>query len=166
MRYLLVLLLPLLSACPSSPRRTDAVNAPATVEASAGCRDVSGLWHLPNPEWTPGLLCSRQDPDFKELRYPSNIAYCARDVSMSEKDRVAALYGIPKSDYHKYEFDHFFPLNAGGSDDMRNIWPQPLSEAHEKDKVEDEVYYGLKNGTMTQDEAVAKIRAWRPAICQ
>ena len=84
---------------------------------------------------------------------------------MAEKDHIAALYQIPKSDYAKYEFDHFIPLSAGGSDDLRNIWPQPLDEAHEKDKVEDEVYRGMLSGAMTQEEAIAKIRAWRPAMC-
>jgi hypothetical protein len=84
---------------------------------------------------------------------------------MSEKDQVAQRYGIPKSDYYKYEFDHFIPLNAGGSDDPGNLWPQPLAEAHEKDKVELEVYNGLNNGTLTQAQAVAKIRAWHPASC-
>jgi hypothetical protein len=64
---------------------------------------------------------------------------CTRRLNVREGQGRSSLR-IPKSDYSKYEFDHFFPLNAGGSDDMRNIWPQPLAEAHEKDKVEDEVY--------------------------
>jgi hypothetical protein len=166
MRYAIFSLV-LLSACPNSSHPDGAsLRASAPVEAGSGCRDTNGLWHLPNPEWTPGFVCTQQDPDFKELRYAAHIAYCQRDVTMGEKDKVAALYGISKSDYSKYEFDHFIPLNAGGSDDMRNIWPQPLDEARLKDRVEDEVYYGMKNGTMTQDEAVAKIRAWRPPSCQ
>jgi hypothetical protein len=78
---------------------------------------------------------------------------------------VAALYGIPKSDYKLYEWDHYIPLNAGGSDDASNLWPQPLAEAHEKDKVEMQVYNGLASGEIDQDEAIATIRSWRPAAC-
>jgi len=138
---------------------------PGPPHPPAPCVDSAGIHHLPDPMVTPGFLCTATDPNFDGFRYPSHVAHCARNISGAEKDQVAQAYGIPKSDYSKYEFDHFIPLNAGGSDDPRNLWPQPLGEAHEKDKVEDQVYYGLKNGTMTQDVAVAKIRAWRPAGC-
>lgn len=93
------------------------------------------------------------------------MAYCQRNIGAAEKDQVAKWYGIPKSDYSKYEFDHFIPLNCGGSNDPRNLWPQPLAEAHDKDKVEDQVYYGLKSGKMTQQQGVDLIRAWKPSTC-
>jgi len=145
------------------PRETAPVDAGQ--DAPTPCRDAKGLWHMPNPVWTPGKFCSQTDPNFEDFRYAGHVAYCKRNVPQSEKTGVATLYGIPKSDWSLYEFDHFLPLNAGGSDEWSNIWPQPLAEAHEKDKVEDEVYLGLKNGTMTQAEAEAKIRAWRPSMC-
>jgi hypothetical protein len=129
------------------------------------CVDDAGTYHLPNPAWTPGKVCTQADPNFKEMRYGGRVAYCVRFVTAHEKDAVAKLYNIPKEDYKKYEFDHYIPLNAGGSDDQTNIWPQPLGEAHEKDKVEIEVYNGLASGTMDQDEAIARIRAWRPSSC-
>jgi hypothetical protein len=137
----------------------------AMVDAGAPCRDANGLWHLPNPEWTPGKMCSASDPDFNGFRYSVHVAHCKRHVTQAEKDAIAVKYGIAKADYAKYEFDHFIPLSAGGSDGPENIWPQPLDEAKEKDKVEDAVYEGLKAGSMSQAEAEAKIRAWRPATC-
>jgi hypothetical protein len=110
---------------------------------------------------TPGVLCTSHDPDFAEYRYPEKIAYCGRNISRDEKLRVAQLYGgIPESEWPKYEFDHLIPLAAGGSNDVGNLWPQPLAEAHEKDKVEDEVFHGMEAGTMTQAQAVQKIRDW------
>lgn len=133
---------------------------------SPECVDNAGTYHMPDPELTPGLLCTSKDPDFDGYRYPSHVAHCKRNVSSAEKDKVAKQYGgILRSDYSKYEFDHLIPLSAGGGNDVRNLWPQPLSEAYEKDKVENEVYNGLKKGTMTQAQAVAKIHAWRPAAC-
>jgi hypothetical protein len=128
--------------------------------------DKNGIYHLPNPACTPGKLCTPDDPNFAGYRYKAHIAYCNRNVQMDEKDAIARNYKIAKSDYHKYEFDHYIPLNSGGSDDAANIWPQPLDEAHLKDKVEDEAYIGLRDGIITsQKDAVAKIRAWSPISC-
>jgi len=82
------------------------------------------------------------------------------------KDKVAAAYSIHEEDYSKYEFDHFIPLAAGGANDIVNLWPQPLADALEKDKIESKVYHGLKSGKMTQEVAVAMIRAWKPMGCK
>ncbi len=115
----------------------------------------------PDPEKTPGFLCSPQDPNFSGFTYPSHVARCKRNVSLQEKKKVAMEYGnIPESDWPNYEFDHLFPLCTGGSDDIRNIWPQPLGEAHEKDVLENQVCLELRTGTTTQTEAIEKIRDW------
>jgi hypothetical protein len=111
---------------------------------------------------TPGTLCTSSDPNFDGLRYEEQIAHCRRNVPSSEKNAIAAAYGIPHNEFSSYEFDHYIPLSIGGSDDITNIWPQPRDEASDKDKVEEQVYDGMKNGTMTQAEAIAMIRAWRP----
>lgn len=121
---------------------------------------------LPDPRRTPGALCSRQDPNFDEVRYPAKVAHCARNITMAEKELVAGWYGVPKRDFARYEFDHYIPLAAGGSNDPRNLWPQVWPDAHDKDKVEAEVYRGLRDGSMTQRQAVARIRAWRPEGCR
>ncbi len=131
----------------------------------AGVCIVDGVYRMPNPAWTPGETCSEYNPDFDGFRYPGRVAHCKRHIGDVQKNFVARLYGIPKEDYDKYEFDHFVPLNAGGDNSPRNLWPQPLDDAKLKDRVEDEVYNGLKNGTMTQDVALAKLHAWRSPAC-
>jgi hypothetical protein len=146
--------------------RRDAAPPPPPPSSSGPCIDAKGIHHLPDPDHTPGFLCSPTDPNFVGYRYPGHIAYCQRNIPASKKDQVAQWYGIPKSDYSLYEFDHFIPLSAGGSDDIRNLWPQPIAEAHDKDKVEDQVYNGLKSGTMTQQQAVDLIHAWKPTSCK
>ena len=122
---------------------------------------VSAQATRPDSGMTPGVLCTEDNPDFQEYRYAEQIPYCKRNVPHAEKVKIAAAYGgIPQSEWPKYEFDHLIPLAAGGSSDIGNIWPQPLAEAHEKDKVEEAVYLGMKNGTMTQAEGVQKIQDW------
>jgi hypothetical protein len=110
---------------------------------------------------TPGILCSPSDPNFSGLDYPEKIARCNRNIPTGEKLKVAAAYGnIPQSDWPKYEFDHLLPLCAGGSDDSRNLWPQPIAQAHEKDKLEVQICIAMKAGTMTQAVAVQKVYDW------
>ena len=130
------------------------------------CHTSEGKRRLPDPELTPGKLCTAQDLDFDGYRYPSKIPYCRRRVTEKMKMTVASSYGIPKEDWNKYEFDHYIPLSAGGANDVTNIWPQPLDDAKDKDVVEVQVYRGLKSGEMTQPIALAKIRSWKPTGCK
>jgi hypothetical protein len=55
---------------------------------------------------------------------------------------------------------HYLSLCAGGANAIENLWPEPLAEAHEKDKVEAKVCRALVNGSMTQAEAIALINEW------
>lgn len=129
--------------------------------AAAVASSIASPVVAPNLSITPGILCTTSDPDYKGLDYPEQIARCNRNIPTAEKLKVAALYGnIPQADWPQYEFDHLLPLCAGGSDDMRNLWPQPIAQAHEKDKLEVEICTAMKAGTMTQAVAVQKVYDW------
>jgi hypothetical protein len=116
---------------------------------------------LPNSEMTPGLVCTETDRDFKGFEYPERIARCKRNFKQNEKIQVAQDYGdIPEEDWSDYEFDHLIPLCAGGSNNLKNVWPQPLEQAKKKDVLENEVCVGLRKGTMLQTVAIGKLRDW------
>ena len=115
----------------------------------------------PDPKLTPGELCTPSNKDFTGYRYAAHVAYCKRNVTTAMKLQIAKAYGgIPQSEWSNYEFDHLIPLNAGGDSSIANLWPQPIVEAKDKDKTEQQTYDGLNNGSLTQAQAVQMIWNW------
>lgn len=85
---------------------------------------------LPDPHCTPGAVdvavqggnlrstVCRPGGYTASVRPPEAITEAAKRV-------VMAAYGIPWSQASRYELDHLVELNAGGSSDWRNLWPEP-----------------------------------------
>ena len=115
---------------------------------------IPALANQPISQFTPGLLCTAQMPDFKGFAYPSQIPLCQRNISYGEKVHISQNYHIDESQWRNVEVDHLIPLCAGGANDVRNIWPEALDQAHLKDQVENQVCIGLRDGTITQQQAV------------
>lgn len=124
---------------------------------------ADGARVFPDTSFTPGRLCATSDPDFKEYRYAEHIPYCNRHVTQQMKQEVAAHYGVPQSDWPKYEFDHLIPLGVGGNSHVENLWPQPRGNpdgSDDKDKLEDLLFHQMQAGSMKQADAVSQIWAW------
>jgi hypothetical protein len=67
-----------------------------------------------------------------------------RDVPQSLKNQVFRQYGITHRQPREYEIDHLISLELGGSNCIRNLWPQsyrttPLN-AHVKDALENRLH--------------------------
>lgn len=92
----------------------------------------------PNAAWTPGsvrpltrdAVCSAPDRD-----EPGPV------ISAAVAREVFRRYGIRNPRPRSYEVDYLIPPALGGSDDPRNLWPQPYSagvwNARVKDALED-----------------------------
>ncbi|MBR0693699.1 hypothetical protein [Bradyrhizobium lablabi] len=83
-----------------------------------------------------------------------------RNVTASTKKKVFALYGLTnKTGWCKKagcEVDHLISLELGGSNDAKNLWPQPYAgewNAHQKDKLENRLHRLICDGTLTPKEA-------------
>ncbi len=111
-------------------------------QPSAGsCRTRgNGPDSLPDAHCTPGAL----NPQVSQATIGQTI--CVRgwtktvrpseSVTAPEKRASMSAYGDQGS-AGGYEYDHLLPLELGGAtNDPRNLWPQPHSGSHAKDKLE------------------------------
>jgi len=82
-----------------------------------------------------------------------------RNVTPQVHQQVYTEYNVPKEEQNILygEVDHFWPLCAGGSNDIANLWYQPISNPwngnnygfKEKDRLETWICAQIKAGTIT-----------------
>jgi hypothetical protein len=83
-----------------------------------------------------------------------------REVTESMRDRVYAEYGRTRGP-GCCEVDHLIPLELGGSNDMKNLWPQPDDPrpgSPEKDQLENELHSQVCSGKMPLADASSASR--------
>ena len=105
---------------------------------------------LQDPKFTPGYM---RDVSVRELCTTSTSL--VRNVPDSLKKKVFANYGMSDNDRsvckEGYEIDHLVSLELGGANDERNLWPQNYcgtNNAHDKDKLENELHRRICKGQM------------------
>ncbi len=102
----------------------------------------------PDPNLTPGDVIPGVTS--REVCV-SGYSKTVRNVSAEEKAAVYQRYGI-KNVPGQHEVDHFISLELGGSNDIKNLWPEPYEPrpgAHEKDTVENALHAEMCNGHLT-----------------
>jgi hypothetical protein len=82
-----------------------------------------------------------------------------RNVTESQKKRICAAYGQTSGCPGKgYEIDHLISIELGGSNDDRNLWPQPVDAPgtigfHTKDKLENALHRKVCAGELPLADA-------------
>lgn len=83
----------------------------------------------------------------------------ARHVTQSEKVKSCRAYGqLTGCPGKGYELDHLISIELGGSNDITNLWPQPVDAPgvvgyHTKDVVENRAHAAVCKGTLTLKQA-------------
>jgi hypothetical protein len=90
--------------------------------------------HLPDPKLTPGHALDVTAADLCKAGYENP----AHTISIALKGKVFDRYGTGRPDLG-YNIDHLIPASLGGSNQIANLWPQPLSAEwswHKKNTLE------------------------------
>jgi hypothetical protein len=122
---------------------------------------------LPNPVMTPGAA---SPSGTRENICLSGYSGSVRNVSSRTKQQAFDLYHLDRTK-DKYEVDHLISLELGGSNDIKNLWPQSFTtvpwNAHVKDKLENRLHREICDGILTVEEAQEAIKTdWIKTYCE
>lgn len=106
----------------------------------------------PDPAITPGAI---RTSNAAEICVPSFRTKPFRKTTAQMKHQVCRAYGVKNCPHQDtMEIDHLIPLELGGLDDVRNLWPQLASYPdgspgfHVKDALENELRKQVCDGRM------------------
>jgi hypothetical protein len=137
----------------ASPSTSLADSSSAQVRAAAsGCR----TGRLADRRCTPGSSFQVGEGQVCVSGYSRRV----RDVPESEKRQVYVEYGIYSHVRGQYEVDHLVPLELGGDNSIRNLWPeaaQPRPGFHEKDRLENALHDLVCGGRLSLRRAQSLI---------
>lgn len=130
---------------------TDGLSGPST--PSPATDPTTGLPLLPDPQKTPGDTLEVTAQDICVPGYSRKV----RNVTQDEKRQAYAEYGITNHQPGEFEVDHLISLELGGSNSLRNLWPQSFKtqpwNAHVKDALENRLHEEVCSGTMDLRQA-------------
>lgn len=107
---------------------------------------------LPDPHCTPGAV---RVVSVKDVCTPGTAAD-ARSVTDAQKKRVVEAYGASP---FKGEIDHLISLQLGGSNDIRNLWPETGKVPNAKDATENRLH-----AWVCKQPSLTRLRAAQRAI--
>lgn len=112
---------------------------------------------IPNRRLTPGATRAVSAQDVCAGTYHNE----ARLVPASTQRAIFMEYGMAGAKAKDYELDYLITPELGGSDDIRNLWPEPYSStlwnAHVKDALEDRLHEMVCDGRLDLPTAQREI---------
>jgi hypothetical protein len=151
------LLASLVWKCPASAQKGQVgpVSTSGVVAATGVAQSDTALRfpYVPDPAKTPGAALPVSAKDICVPGYSKRV----RDVPIDVKRSVYASYGVDTRRPGEYEIDHLISLQLGGSNSIRNLWPQSFRtspwNAYAKDALEDELHRRVCAGTLDLTQA-------------
>ena len=128
----------------SSSGSTSSSGGPAPAEEYA----------LPQAALTPGAVLTTDVSVIAKPGYPATV----RHVTAAEKAQCASEYHFTGAS-STVEYDHLISIELGGSNDLTNLWPQPIAEAKVKDGLEDYLHAKVIEGKLPLPEVQKRIAA-------
>jgi hypothetical protein len=141
-------LLLVLAGCRKQPVER---NKPAESREPVKAKKPLEAGSLPNTKLTPGATLDVTKDDICTPGYSKKV----RDVPVSVKRRVYAEYNVEYVP-RMYEVDHLISLELGGSNSIRNLWPESYNiywNAHVKDALENRLHSLVCDGTISMETA-------------
>ena len=112
---------------------------------------------VPDPAKTPGDTLAVTKADICVPGYSKKV----RNVPESVKKQAYAEYGITSHQPKEYEVDHLISLELGGSNSLKNLWPQSYVtspyNAHKKDVLENKLHKLVCDGAIDLKTAQREI---------
>ena len=122
--------------------------APRQAVGGSTATDQSGDPLLPDRALTPGATLPVAVADIAVPGYTKKV----RNVPTDVKRQVYSEYGITSHKPGQYEVDHLISLELGGSNSIKNLWPQSYLtqpwNAHVKDQLENELHDEVCSGRL------------------
>jgi hypothetical protein len=150
-------------ACERSVASVPRARATTAESARTPAREDSALRFpfVPDPARTPGAALEVTAADICVSGYSKRV----RNVPAEVKRRVYAQYGVRSHEPGEYEIDHLINLSLGGSNSIKNLWPESFRtspwNAYVKDQLENELHRRVCAGTMDLAKAQQVIaRNW------
>jgi hypothetical protein len=113
---------------------------------------------IPNRSLTPGATRPVNLGDVCSMQHEEVV----RDVPTSLRQQVFKEYGIVNPRVEDYEIDYLIAPGLGGTEDIHNLWPEPISSsgwnARVKDALEERLHQLVCSGSLdlpTAQQAIA-----------
>jgi len=114
--------------------------------------------YLPDPKLSPGDTIAVTKEEVCGDRHTALVDA----IPVRVKGQVFDRYGVSTAGPRPYNIDHLIPVKLGGSNSIKNLWPQPLSGEWNyvlKNKLEKQLHKKVCRGELELRTAQQEIAA-------
>jgi len=121
---------------------------------------LSSADSIPDRRLTPGAVRPVSTSDVCTVSYSDDAGRIPAPVRQTVFSEYG-IHGAPSTQANAYELDYLISPQLGGSDDIRNLWPEPTSSTdwnlRVKDELEDRLHQLVCQGKLNLSTAQADL---------